>query len=244
MDKPKRPRKLLLLLLLLTAALTVAGVFFMAFGQNRDSFPSAQTLLRDDFTSYQPGTRVEKDQSWEDVTTVPNGESRWYYSVGRIYHEPRVPADYTSDPQRFVAASIVSGSTDWTNYVLKARVEAIDDDGVGLIFRYQDINNYYRVFMVRDETHGGPYIVLEKKVNGNFETVKKVESGDGFHGDYQLGRWYALKLVAKGNNFEFFVDESLVLAASDNTFKQGKVGLTTWLQVGAFFDDVLVLGIK
>ena len=50
---------------------------------------------------------------------------------------------------------ITTGDRNWTDYSLNALVRSADNDGVGLIFRYQDAKNYYRVLLMNDPSWSG-----------------------------------------------------------------------------------------
>ena len=45
---------------------------------------------------------------------------------------------------------IVNGSADWKDYVFDARMRNLDDDTMGVVFRYQNTANYYAVWFSRD----------------------------------------------------------------------------------------------
>jgi hypothetical protein len=135
---------------------------------------------------------------------------------------------------------VVAGEAGWKNYIFTARVEPVDRDGVGVVFRYQNESNYYRFFMVADPAAGGPKISFDKRVGGTLSQIKAVSKGSGFHGNYESGLWYLLQVKAQGSHFEFYVDGEKVLSMNDSTFKSGLVGLATYQQDAAFFDDVQV----
>ena len=95
----------------------------------------------------------------------------------------------------------------------------MDEVGSGLVFRYQDSNNYYRMLMVKDKKVGGPYLSLDKKEDGKIQNIKKITSGPGFFGNYDIGKWYNLKIIIRGSDFELFVEGVSALKATDKTFE-------------------------
>lgn len=226
----------LLLSLLLGLALVFAGGLVLLKN------PLAPTVLfSDDFSSYALGQPVlDSGQKWENVALATNVSAKphWFYAVGKLYHEDLLPADYSLDPKLFLSALVVAGSSNWTNYMFKVRINPLDGTGLGVVFRYLDPSNFYRFSMVKDSAAGGPYLRLEKKVKGELTTLAQVDSG---RGDFTVYQWYRLKVIAQGRNLSVFIDEEKVLEATDNTLPAGKVGLFTWQQSGAFFDDVVVI---
>jgi hypothetical protein len=243
--KPQKPRKKVLgayLLLAVVPVLLVAGVLWQVLHRPAVSSFQPVVLFSDDFSTASPGAQLANDRGWENVALQlhPDSKSKWYYSLRQLYHESHIPADYTDDPKGFLDSVVATGNLSWSDYMLKARVEPLDEDGVGLVFRYQDSQNYYAFTMVKNKKAGGPFVALVKKVHGEFTTIAKSLSGGEGGGDYHIGTWYRLKVVARGDNLEAYVNGDSVLHARDQTFVSGKVGLFCWEQSSAFFDVVLV----
>ena len=53
--------------------------------------------------------------------------------------------------QAVASFAAVAGDSGWTDVVFSARLRSLDDDAIGVLFRYGDENNYYRFSM--DATH-------------------------------------------------------------------------------------------
>lgn len=99
----------------------------------------------------------------------------------------------------------------------------------GLVWRYRDENNYY---LARANA-------LEKNVQ-----VFKVENGIckplmlGVHHEIPSNAWSILKVSARGNRFQVYMDHRRILQGWDNTFMTGgKVGLWTVADSVTYFDD-------
>lgn len=70
--------------------------------------------------------------------------------------------------------------------------------------------------------------------------VKKVKS-EAFAWD--MNTWYNLKLTADGDEFQFYIDDELVLEYEDSTFAEGKIGLAAAFGTTTIhFDDVVITG--
>lgn len=61
--------------------------------------------------------------------------------------------------------------------------------------------------------------------------------------DWELNRWYRLKLVASGKRFRFYVDDVLAMEYVDDTHKVGGVGFgVQWRATTARFDNAVITG--
>ena len=56
-----------------------------------------------------------------------------------------------------------------------------------------------------------------------------------------MNEWYKIKVVAKGEDFEFYINDELIAEWSDDKLKSGKVGVRTYSSV-SHFDNVLITG--
>src|SRR6266536_4867325 len=113
------------------------------------------------------------------------------------------------------------------------------DQGAGIVWRYQDKDNYY---IVRANALEGN-VVLYKVENGKRTDLPLVGKGRtyGMKEKVPSGEWGTLRVVAKGNHFEVFHNGKKLYEVSDETFKQaGKVGVWTKADSVIYFDDLMV----
>ena len=92
------------------------------------------------------------------------------------------------------------------------------DQACGLVFRYQDENNYYvtRANALEDNVR------LYHVVGGRRRQFA------GWNGKVAGQTWHALAVEARGNRFRVFFDGKPIIEATDDTFKNaGKVGVWT-----------------
>lgn len=110
------------------------------------------------------------------------------------------------------------------------------DRGAGIVWRYQDANNYYIARMNPLEDNIRVYKVVGGKRSAEFQDAEvKVPSGE----------WHTLKIKMAGDHIECFVDEKKYLDVKDETFtKAGKFGLWTKADAQTSFDNVLVKEFK
>lgn len=105
------------------------------------------------------------------------------------------------------------------------------DQACGLVFRYQDPNNYYI-------TRSNPLednVRLYHVVNG-----RRVQIGD-WSGKVTAGEWHDFRVEAKGDHIQVFWNGQRVIDTHDRTFNEaGKVGLWTKADSVSYFDDLRV----
>jgi hypothetical protein len=113
-------------------------------------------------------------------------------------------------------------------------IKGEQDQGGGIVWRYQDTNNYYIARMNPLEDNYRVYKVVDGK-RTQLETKEglKVPSGE----------WHTLKIKMSGGQIECYLDDKKQLEAKDETFKEaGKVGLWTKADAQTYFDRFTVSG--
>jgi len=111
------------------------------------------------------------------------------------------------------------------------QVSGKTDQACGLVFRYQDENNYYvtRANALEDNVR------LYQVVKGRRRQFA------GWDGKVARQTWHALAVEARGNRFQVFFDGKPVIDAKDDTFKDaGKVGVWTKADSVTYFDALSV----
>jgi hypothetical protein len=105
-----------------------------------------------------------------------------------------------------------------------------DDDAFGVLFRYQDKDNYYRFSW--DRVRASRRLV--KRENGLFTLLAEDRE------QYVPGQIYQVEIVAQGANLEVWIDGARILSVSDASLASGTIGLYTRDNQKSYFDDVLV----
>ncbi len=102
------------------------------------------------------------------------------------------------------------------------------DRAAGIIFRIQDKDNYYilRANALEDNVNIYKYVGGWRRAIQ--ESSAKVPSGT----------WQELRVEVKGNHIRGFLNGKLVVQATDDTFKAGKIGLWTKADSVTCFDNV------
>ena len=118
----------------------------------------------------------------------------------------------------------------WTDYRFTLKLRSGDNDFLGVMFRVQDSNNYYRLAWER----GTPGRRLWKRENGVFKLLAEDAVG------YNLNQTYTVEVIAQGNALKVNIDGKAVFSLTDQSFPVGAVALYSSYNQGSSFDDVLV----
>ena len=105
------------------------------------------------------------------------------------------------------------------------------DRACGLVFRYQDEDNYY--------------ITRANALEGNIRLYHVVKGARrqfaGWNGSVASGTWHELVVEARGNHFTVYWDGQEIINADDQTFRApGKVGVWTKADSVTYFDNLRV----
>lgn len=140
--------------------------------------------------------------------------------------------DTDSTDYRFPVA--VADSPSLADLKLSVKCKPISgkvDEACGLVFRYQDENNYY---LTRANA-------LEDNVNLYYVKDGHRKQVAGWNGKVAGQAWHELGVMAEGDHFEVSFDGKKVITDSDGTFPQaGRVGVWTKADSVTEFDDLAV----
>jgi hypothetical protein len=114
------------------------------------------------------------------------------------------------------------------------------DQAAGLVWRYQNQDNYYIVRANALEDNVVPY-----KVEGGKRTDLPLKGEGRTYGkktDVPANQWSTLRVVANGRLFEVYFNGTKLYDVDDGTFtKSGKVGVWTKADSVTQFDDLTVV---
>lgn len=150
----------------------------------------------------------------------------------------QVDADRTS--ARFPTAVLSDLSS--ANVDLSVRFRPVSgrvDQAAGLVWRYQDEDNYYLVRANALEDN----VVLYKVENGRRTDLPVKGQGRtyGTKAEVPSVQWSTLRMVANGRLFEVYFNGIKLYDVEDATFSQpGKVGVWTKADSVTHFDDLTV----
>ena len=181
-----------------------------------------------------------------DVDKVPAGwkAERTGKGEGSVW---KVVKDDTAPSKRgFVLAQTAAGPSSLFNLCVAENTNFKDvevivafkanhgkkDQGGGIVWRYQDANNYYVARMNPLEDNFRVYKVVAGKRSAEFQdTEVKIPAGE----------WHTLKIKMVGDHIECFLDGKKHLDVKDHSITTtGKVGLWTKADAQTAFDQFRV----
>jgi hypothetical protein len=113
-------------------------------------------------------------------------------------------------------------------------VRGKNDRGGGLVWRYQDHNNYYIARMNPLEDNYRVYKVI---------AGRRIQLGTKEDLKVPTGEWHRLKIEQEGDHIQCYLDDKKYLDVKDATIQDaGKVGLWTKSDAQSRFDDLKVGG--
>ncbi|UCG46066.1 MAG: hypothetical protein JSU94_11245, partial [Phycisphaerales bacterium] len=185
-----------------------------------------------------PGSDDFSDNNYDGWRIVNNGTlygpSVWSAATGELVQSSNVfGGDGVSVDMPGTYAVREDGYA-WEDYAVSLTMSSDDDDGIGVMFRYVDDDNYYRFSWDKQRS----YRRLVKKENGVFTLLAQDNV------PYVTGQSYAVDIAIEGPSIGVLVDNEVVFLSSDYSFESGSVGLYSWGNAGAHFDDVVVQGLE
>jgi hypothetical protein len=129
----------------------------------------------------------------------------------------------------------LAGNWFWDRYAFEAACRPMGRGAAGLVFYYQDENNYLvlRLTCVADPAPNGNKLQLVLVRNGKEQVLAERAGG------YEPGQWYKLRVNACEDAIQCLVDDELRLQATTKALGQGQIGLYVEGKSGVFFDDVV-----
>lgn len=227
--------------------LEIAGMLV----DNFDEVPTAE------MADSEPPTSIDSGRFVYDIIDAP--DAYWGPSVWRMGSDhPDFmlqtsdiwSGEWSPDPQTsaYLGSDLIMRDKTFADAVVTAaflvrRVnwfEDSDNDGIGLVFRFQDANNYYRLLSVIE---GGPFTRLEKWVDGELTVLGFSDNPDHAYinqtgvlaNDLNL-----LRVDKAGSRIRAYVNGEEVFDVTDSTFSSGRVGVSTYAQCWTWLDYITV----
>lgn len=125
---------------------------------------------------------------------------------------------------------------------LSVRFKTISGDvdaSAGLIFRYQDIGNYYVVRANSLEDN----VVAYKTEDGKRISIGVQGRGNSYGVDVEVPHqtWNTLRVIVSGKLFEIYLNDAKLFEVSNEVFSDpGQIGLWTKADAVTYFDDLRV----
>jgi len=181
---------------------------------------SGKTLLLDDFND-------ANSRGWTPLDEgASNGSSNWSATNGYMSQSSKIGS---SDASALGTTALYTARP-WGDYRTVFKMKSDDDDRLGIMFRYQDGDNFYRFVW----NQGTPGRRLMKKENGVYTLLAEDIV------PYVTGQTYQIEIIAQGSSLKVNVNGQAVFAVNDASFASGTIALYSSFNQGSYFDDILV----
>ncbi len=182
-----------------------------------------------------------------DDVEPQSGPSQWVVENGVLVQKSNIwsylPVEW--ETRYHLGTHIVAGNAAWADYSFNALVRSADNDGVGLIVRYQDPVNYYRILLMNDPAWSGrdssgtpvntPLQRIQKFVDGEPVILAENTVSQAYPAGY-----FALTADVRGDTIRAYLDGLLIMTAVDTTYAAGRIGMLSYANAGAYYDSVSV----
>lgn len=179
----------------------------------------------------------QKDRLPEGFKSAKSGtgpEGNWVVMEDETAPSPRKVIAQTSDKElEYHFPIFIYEGIDLPDGIVKVSFKAVSgkrDRAAGVIFRFQDPENYYVLRANTLEDNLDLYKFQKGKRKKIAWADVKVSSSE----------WHTLRVVSKGTSIQGYYDDTLLISVEDDTYKSGKVGLWTKSDSITYFDDLIV----
>ena len=186
-------------------------------------------LMADDFSDGSLDVFTIVDEGTVD------GPSSWAEQGRRLVQSANIhgPAGSAVDHRKGTFAYWNSPEAlNWTNYAVSVSFRNSDDDGVGLLFRYQDPSNYYKVELDSQRSFRKLF-----KLVGGVETTLAAETNG-----YTPGQDYSLRVMVTNSEIRVRLNSVLLFGGPvlDSSLTAGTFALYSWGSQGLSFSNLTV----
>ena len=136
---------------------------------------------------------------------------------------------------RWYGTFLISGDREWTDYRVSLKAQPQDDDGFGVVFRFNDAEHFYRLIFVNDTLSGGPLTRLDKREGADYTELWSEKKG------FMKGAAIFIEVELIGNTIRAWVDQQQFFEVKDDSYTRGKIGLFCYAQSHQAFDNVRVV---
>lgn len=178
----------------------------------------------------------------EDPGVNQPGTSDWRYNAGeqRIEQLSNITGGPSGPVPRkngtFLLLNAATGTPTVSDLDLTVPLSSDDNDGIGLVFRWQNVDNFYYFYMDSQRN----FRIMGKKVGGTFAHFDSIALDEA--NGYIPGTRYSVRVSSWGPVMRAYIDDRLVLEGSDNSLLgPGRVGFMSRLNNRAYFYGINVV---
>ena len=165
---------------------------------------------------------------WISSITGNNTPGHWEVVAGK---DGKAIGQTSSNSSGYLFNMLILDTPELKDVVLSVKVKAVggkEDQGGGLVWRYQDSDNYYIARANPLESN----FRLYKVINGNRKQIKSYSL------PVTANIWHTISVIQNENYIKCYFDGQLFITAEDSTIvKEGKVGFWTKADAITLFND-------
>jgi hypothetical protein len=173
-------------------------------------------------------TAVDDPDTLEGPSRWEVADDGWLHQKSNIWGRR---GDYIG---RWYGTFLVAGDPGWKDYTLRLRAKPGDDDGFGVVFRYEDATHFYRLLFIEDKLNGGPLTRLDKRAGADYVELWSAKRG------FTVGAEMKIQIHLEGDLISASVDGAQIFQVRDGSYRSGRIGLFCYAQQEQAFDDVKV----
>jgi hypothetical protein len=135
---------------------------------------------------------------------------------------------------------------EFTDFTMDVDVAASDNDGMGLVWAYTDLDSHYRAIMINDRWPDvsvdgveGPFMKIAKRISNENPWYELLEVVKDDYVAYAEGVPLHWTLEVAGGSFTLTREDGLSVSASDSSYTRGFVGIQLYAQQ-AEFDNIVI----
>jgi hypothetical protein len=136
---------------------------------------------------------------------------------------------------RWYGTFLVAGDEAWDDYRVSVKAKPSDNDGFGVVFRFNDAQHFYRLLFINDGFSGGPLTRLDKRKGDDYTEIWSNPQG------FVTGKELFIEIDVQGDTMRAWVDGKQLFDAKDGDYRRGKIGLFCYAQSDQAFDNVRVV---
>ena len=199
-----------------TPANTVEQTYYMYYG---NSGAASDWDIVDTF--------VFADDFSGDLSKWTTEAGAWSISSGRLYcNATGAQALIRTSSYNSFANNILECDWEFINWQSGGRE--------GVLIRYQDISNYYAMWLTQTGSTGGnKAVVIEDRVGGSWGSINYATQ------NFTTGTPYDLKYQADGTTLKAFFEDTEKVSTTRTNFSSGAIGFRSWF-ADIYIDNVRV----
>ena len=179
------------------------------------------------------------DENFTGYTIVDEGTiegpSNWQCINGEIVESSNIYGpDRTATSNRLGTFAVYDNvaAYNWSNYRLEASLRSTDNDGIGMMFYYNNTDNYYKLDLDQERN----FFKLFKKVDGLETLIKSIS------GQYVTNDGFDIVIEIENGRINVKIDEVDIFLGevNDDSIDKGTFALYSWGNENSIFDDILV----